>query len=321
MATGVLQAFALRNFRFQWGADLAASWAIEMELLILGWFVLVTTDSAFMLAAFGALHFSGTLLCPMFGVLADRLNRRTMLIALRSVYGGLAGLIMLLALLGTIEPWHLFVIAGLAGLVRPSDQVIRNTLIADIVPVDQLQNAMGFSRTTVDSARIVGALSGAGLLSAIGIGPAYGAVVGLYTASVILAFGIRLDQVTRQTLSNPFAELKLGLRYMRENEFIVACMTLALLVNITAFPIPLGLLPVLAKDVYGLDANGLARLAAAFAAGSLLGSVLTATILRNKPAGSRVVVWAFAWQACVFALAFVTATDVAMVVIFVVGLS
>ena len=161
-----------------------------METLILGWFVLVTTDSPFLLAAFAALTFSGTLLSPFFGVLADRVDRRTILIILRVIYGCLASVILLLALVGTVQPWQVFVVSGIAGLVRPSDFAVKFALIADIVPAGDLHNAMGFSRATMDSARIFGALLGAGLFSTLGIGAAYGAVVGLYLVSVMLAFRI-----------------------------------------------------------------------------------------------------------------------------------
>ena len=117
----LFSAFRNRSYRFQFGSDLLNSWAFEMETLILGWFVLVTTDSPLLLAAFAALNFSGTLLSPFFGVLADRIDRRTLLIILRGIYATLAGVILLLALLGSVEPWQIFVISGISGLVRPSD--------------------------------------------------------------------------------------------------------------------------------------------------------------------------------------------------------
>ncbi|NJN39923.1 MAG: arabinose ABC transporter permease, partial [Gammaproteobacteria bacterium] len=68
-----LAPFGVRSFRFQWLADLATSWAFEMEVLILGWFVLATTGSVQQLVAFGALAWLGTLFSPFFGVLGDRL--------------------------------------------------------------------------------------------------------------------------------------------------------------------------------------------------------------------------------------------------------
>ncbi|MFZ9098514.1 MAG: hypothetical protein ACO2Z8_03510, partial [Burkholderiaceae bacterium] len=60
-STGVLAPFRLKSFRLQWAGDLAASWAFEMEMLMLGWFVLVQSGSVLALAAFGALQYAGSL--------------------------------------------------------------------------------------------------------------------------------------------------------------------------------------------------------------------------------------------------------------------
>ncbi|HYC64128.1 MAG TPA: arabinose ABC transporter permease, partial [Reyranellaceae bacterium] len=67
-----LAPFSIRSFRFQWPADLAASWAFEMEAIILGWFVLVETGSVLALAVFGSLQFLGTLISPLYGMAGDR---------------------------------------------------------------------------------------------------------------------------------------------------------------------------------------------------------------------------------------------------------
>ena len=295
----VFAAFRIRSFRFQWTADLLTSWASEMELLILGWFVLVTTDSPFLLAALGALHYGGTLVSPYIGVIADRVDRRTMLIVLRSTYGGLAAVIMTLGLLGRVEPWQLFLIAATSGLIRPFDLIVRNALIADTVPVSGLRNALGFSRTTMDSARIVGALMGAGLLSTIGLGPAYGAVVGLYAASVLASFGISVRRIKLPNIANPWVELKSGFSYVRDNQIILAAMSFAFLANLTLLPVSHGLLPVIAKDVYVTDENGLARLVAAFAVGALAGSLITATSLRGVRPGRTMVSCIAVWHVLV----------------------
>ena len=74
-----LAPFKSRSFRFQWPADLCTAWALEMETLILGWYVLVETGSVVMLTVFGALQFVGTLLSPMLGMLGDRLGLRNVL--------------------------------------------------------------------------------------------------------------------------------------------------------------------------------------------------------------------------------------------------
>src|SRR5437879_4718917 len=130
-----------------------------METLILGWYVMVNTGSVLLLTAFGSLQFLGTLAAPMFGVLGDALGGRVMLCAMRSVYAVLAALLMVLALAGVLTPMWVFVIAGLVGIVRPNDQVLRNSLIGETIPPDDLIGALGLSRASVDSARVAGALT------------------------------------------------------------------------------------------------------------------------------------------------------------------
>ena len=72
------------------------------------------------------------------------------------------------------------------GVVRPSDLGVRGALVATIMPRDQLIGAISISRTTMDTARIAGALSGAGLFAALGMGPAYVAIVCLYLVATTL---------------------------------------------------------------------------------------------------------------------------------------
>ena len=183
-------ALRVRSFRFQMPADLLTSWAFEMETLILGWYVMVNTGSVLLLTSFASLQQLGTLAAPMFGVLGDRLGGRVMLCAMRATFATLAALVMTLALTGVLTPVWVFGVAVLAGIVRPNDQVIRNALIGETIPPAHLVGALGVSRATMDSARVAGALVGAGLSTALGLGYTYMVVTGFYVASLALTFGV-----------------------------------------------------------------------------------------------------------------------------------
>ena len=74
-----LAPFATRSFRYQWPADLCTAWALEMETLILGWYVLVESGSVVLLTVFGALQFVGTLVSPVLGTVGDRIGLRNLL--------------------------------------------------------------------------------------------------------------------------------------------------------------------------------------------------------------------------------------------------
>ncbi len=275
-----LAPFEARSFRFQWPADLLTSWAFEMETLILGWYVLVETESVLLLTVFASLQFLGTLVAPMFGVLGDRVGRRVVLCSMRAAYAGLATVLMILALSDALEPAFIFAVAFLAGLVRPSDLVLRYALIGDTMPGTRLVSAMGLSRTTQDTARIAGALVGAGLFAALGIGPAYIFVTAFYAMSFVLTLGVSgaypgsggdaADTVPRQSR---WRELGEGLAYVWNAPKVLPLIWLAFLVNLTAYPFSMGLLPYVAKDIYGIDETGLGHLVAGVAGGALIGSL------------------------------------------------
>jgi predicted MFS family arabinose efflux permease len=309
-----LAAFRVRSFRFQWPADLLTSLAFEMETVILGWYVLVQTGSVLLLTAFGSLLFLGTLLAPMFGVLGDRLGGRTMLTAMRAVYAVLAALLTILSLTGSLTPAWVFAIATLVGLVRPNDLVLRNSLIGETIPPQHLMGAVGLSRATMDSARVAGALAGAGLSTVLGIGPAYLLITTLYVTSGALTFGVARRHpvpdpgeapraaspgISTVAMSSPSSgrDLKDGLLHVLRTPALLAPMWLAFLINLTAYPVSSGLLPYVAKNIYLVDARGLGWLVASFAFGGLLGSIATvATGGPRRPERSMLVCTAI-WYA------------------------
>ena len=281
-----LAPFRVRNYRFQWPADLLTSWAFEMETLILGWYVLVETKSVVLLTVFASLSYIGTLIAPMFGVAGDRIGHRDLLAMMRATYAVLAATLMTLALTGYLTPLYVFVIAAIMGLVRPSDLGVRGALVATIMPHDQLIGAISVSRTTMDTARIAGALSGAGLFAALGMGPAYMAIVSLYVVATLLTLCVvapskphPADAADDGALRrSPLRDLKEGVAYVWTTPRMRAAVWIAFLANLTAYPLSNGLLPYIAREIYGTNQTGLGYLSASFAVGSLVGSILLSVI-------------------------------------------
>jgi len=312
-----LAPFRVRSFRFQWPADLATSWAFEMETLILGWYVLVETRSVLMLTVFASLQHVGTLIAPMFGVMGDRIGHRKLLCAMRSVYAVLATVLMVLALTDVLTPTFVLIVAAIAGMVRPSDIGVCAALAGATLPGTQLVGAMGIQRTTMDSARIAGALSGVGMVAALGMGVAYAAVAALYAVSVLLTSKTDAGAPRRSVAAptSPWRDLREGLAYVRRTPPILAVMCLAFLLNLTAFPHMSGLLPYVAKEVYGADQTWLGYMAACAAAGALFGSlVLTRYGAAIRPA-RVMIVFCFAWYAMLVAFAHQPDPVVAIVVL------
>jgi predicted MFS family arabinose efflux permease len=297
-----LAPFRIRNYRFQWPADLLTSWAFEMETLILGWYVLVETRSVLLLTLLASLNYVGTLIAPMFGVIGDRIGHRDLLAMMRATYAVLATALMTLALTGRLTPSYVMVIVSIMGLVRPSDLGVRGALVANIMPHDLLIGAISVSRTTMDTARIAGALSGAGLFAALGIGRAYVAIVVLYLVATLLSLCVVApakphpsDELGDVTLRHsPLRDLKEGVAYVWTRPGMRAAMWIAFLANLTAYPMSNGLLPYIVREIYGAQQAALGYLSASFAIGSLIGSMalsLTAGIRVARLMIGAAVMW------------------------------
>ncbi len=318
-----LAPFRIRSFRFQWPADLLASWAFEMEGVILGWFVLVATGSVLALAVFGSLQFLGTLISPLFGMAGDHVGTRLVLLSMRLVYLVLASCLMVLFLTDLANPVPIFILAAIMGLVRPSDITMRNLLVGETMPADYLMRAMGVSRTTADSARVVGALSGATLVAALGSGLAYVAVCGVYALSLSLTLGVGMRRLRvigeSDRPASPLRALREGFAYVWATPVVRAVMLLAFLVNFAAYPLVGSLLAYVAKDIYGMDQTGLGWLIACFAGGALAGSIMVSLYGVHIRPGRVMVANALIWLGLNLAFSWVTDPFLGEVVLFFAG--
>jgi Na+/melibiose symporter-like transporter len=177
------------------------------------------------------------------------------------------------------------------------------------MPPDQLVGATSVSRTTQDSARIMGALSGAGLVAALGMGPAYAVITCLYLASFVLTLGVvrpPRDGAAAHAASahpSPWRDLREGVVYVWTMPQLLAAMCLAFLVNLCAFPLTMGLMPYVAKEIYGTGQTGLGYLVASFAFGALLGSLVLSRYGETIRPARVMIVCCLAWYAMVLVFA------------------
>ena len=316
LRASTLAPFRVRSFRFQWPADLVTSWALEMETIILGWYILVETRSVFMLTVFASLLYLGTLLSPMFGVAGDHIGQRALLCIMRSVYAMCALVLMVSTFAGFLTPPLVLGVTLVVGLVRPSDIGMRAALVGEIVPRNQLIGAMGIQRTTMDSARIAGALTGASLVATLGMGPAYLIVSSFYLVSILLMLKAgnvwyRTTDASRESCGDnsgsspakpapvvrlsPWGALKEGFGYVWSTPYLLATMLLAFLLNCTAFPLTNHLMPVVANNVYRSDQTTLGYMVAAVSTGALVGSLLTSRLAHRVSAARMMIIFNLAW--------------------------
>lgn len=297
-----------------------------METLVLSWYVLTTTGSVVMLTVFASLQYVGTLLAPTFGAIGHRIGNRKLFCAMRLSYAVLASLLALAAFAGTLSPPVLLFYAATIGIVRPSDMAIRFTLIGETVPGPSLMAASGIQRTTSDSARLVGYLSGAGLFTLLGIEFTILCIAGLYAAS--LAFTLRLPDSPaqapeprngRSAVLTHWSDLRETTIYVLATPTLLAIMYLALLVNATAFPLINGLLPIVARDVFGSDQVGLSYLAAGFATGALAGSITLSRLGNRIYPGRTMLVSCLAWYLLIMIFSHTTELETGVILMVLIG--
>jgi hypothetical protein len=308
----VFEPFRIRSYRFQWPADLLTSWAFEMETLVLGWYVLVETGSVIILTVFGALLYGGTLIAPILGVVSDRVGHRLLLSAMRATYAAIAATLMVLAFAGMLSPLLVCILTAVAGIVRPSDMGLRGALIAETMPVNLLTGALGIGRTTSDSARIAGALAGAGLFAAFGMGPAYVAITTFYMLGSVLTFSAAPVRSEPASVAvgpdivaspSPWRDLREGVLHIWNTPSLLALVWYAFLFNLTVFPITNGLLPYVAKDIYRIDQTGLGYLIASLAFGALLGAITMSWSPLRIDLARLMIVSAVVWHMLLLAFA------------------
>jgi hypothetical protein len=181
-----------------------------------------------------------------------------------------------------------------------------------------LLGALAISRTTSDTARVAGALTGTAGVALVGMGAAYAVVTLMYIAAFLLTLGVARGS-TQATMAHPLADLKQGFSYVWHKADLLGAFAMAFLVNLLAYPFFLGLLPYVAKDVFALGQAGLGYLAVSFWGGALIGSV-TVGAGRFPLRAARAMLWSAAlWFVALLLFGQTTTLGVGLILLFMTG--
>jgi MFS family permease len=281
-----LETFRSPGYRCLWLASLLWNMARSMDQVVLGWVVLVMTNSAWDVAVIGALRW---LPLMMFGIaggaVADRFDRRYLLIGAQAL-----GLVVCLGtailLVAGIFDFGLACLATfLLGLQWALDWPTRRALIPDMVGHDLTVNAVALENVSMNLTKIVGPLIAGGLIAFVSPASAFVFMSALYVVEIVLLKLMPLATSGRRVSSGPMLRyLRDGFASLRECEPIVGVLVISMLMNILVFPYQ-QLLPVFARDVLNTDAVGLGALGAASGIGSFAGALAIASTRRVRRSG------------------------------------
>lgn len=278
LAAGRYGALDIPAFRTWFIASIISNIGSWMQIVGQGWLVLQLTDSAFYLGLVGLVRAVPTIVFSLIGgVLADRFDRRRILLVTQSVAGGSSLLLAALTWTGVVTVWHILSIAFVSSVFFAVDNPTRQALVPDIVGRERVTSAIGLNSAAWNGAAIVGP-SVAGVLltvvSAAGLflvnGLSYLAVIG----AVLVLPELPRRGAARRSAAGQLAD---GLRYISGARAVWGLLLLIAVPSVFARPY-IQLMPIFARDILGRGSAGYGLLMAASGIGALIGALVTASL-------------------------------------------
>jgi MFS family permease len=260
-----------------------------MQSVAQGWLVVQLTNSAFLLGLVGAVASSPMLVFSLFGgVMADRVNKRKMLVVTQSSMTILAFVLATLTATEVVRIWHILILAALLGIANAFDAPTRQSFVVEMVGKEDLLNAIALNSSMFNAARVLGPAIAGMLISFTGVAGCF-YINGLSFIPVII--GLLLIRQTvpvhRAEDDSVWRHFLEGLRYVRSQRSVLALVSLTAIMSIFGMPYAV-LMPFFARNVLNVGASGLGILMAATGTGALLGALSLATV-GNYPRKGRLV--------------------------------
>jgi MFS family permease len=293
------------GFRLLFQGSYATQIGMWMQQVAFGWLVLELTDSPFYLGLAGFFRALPMLLIsPFGGVLADRLERRKLLILSQAAMGGVAALLAFMVAARIVQPWQLLVSAFLSGTAMSMNMPARQALVSQLVTKAQLPSAIALNSMSMNSSRILGPALAGILIGAIGIAGCMFLQAGAYIWSIFNVFQIKVPPQDRRARNASMLENLLeGFRYCYEQKTVFAMLSLAAMTAVFGQPY-MQFLPAFARDVLYLGPSGLGIMMTAVGVGALIGSIAIASFGGARSRGTILLVAAgiFGLSLCLLAL-------------------
>jgi MFS family permease len=317
--TRVLAAFGYRDFRVLWFGAFTSTVGNWMQEVAQAWLVFDLTKSSFFL---GLDDFLGQLPILLFtligGVVADRHDRRHVLLGSQYIQMSTAFILAALVYLGAVRVQYVLLLSFVAGLGQAFGGPAYQSLIPSLVKKQDLPNAIALNSIQFNLARVFGPLLAGVTLAAWG-GAACFAVNGLSFLVVIVALmSLTIKHIPRVEKTSMLHELGGGLRYAKGQPAIIALTIVASLTTFLGLPL-LTLLPIFARDIFHGDINRYSHMMAFSGAGAVCGALIVAWLGRFHRMGLAVLIVQAIFGALVLAFAMSRVTWLSDLLLFATG--
>lgn len=280
------QSFGVRNYRIFWTGQVLSLVGTAMQSVSLPWLVLLLGGSPLELGIVGAAQYSPALvLAPIGGVIADRVDKRRLLIATQTVAMAEAVALFVLTVSGVVEIWHVVVLGLVIGVATAMEMPARSAFIAELLPRELLPNGIALNSVAFNGSRVIGPAIGGVTIAAFGVGANFG-INAVSFGAVLLGLALLRTDAIRH-LAPPelrpriLASLLEGVRYALRTPPVRWSLMLLLGVAVLAMQFTI-LIPLFARNVLELGPEGYGGLFAAYGAGSLAGAFALAFTGRRR---------------------------------------
>jgi MFS family permease len=279
----MFRSLRVRNYRLYASGQLVSLTGTWMQRVAQDWLVLELTNSGTALGIITALQFGPSLVLGLWGgMLADRGDKRRLLLATQSGLAAVAAVLGILTVTHVVQFWHVLVLATVLGLISAVDSPIRQSFVVEMVGREDLVNAVGINSTIFNAGRILGPAVAGVVISAVGTGWAFLANA-VSSFAVLAALGAmrKSELFPAPAVRRARGQLREGFRYVRGRADLLLTMVLVFVVGTFGlnFAITTALM---AKQVFDRGATGYGLLSTALAIGACVGAV-AATMRTRRP--------------------------------------
>lgn len=276
-APGTFTSLRHRNFRLMWGGLLVSNSGTWLQVVAQDYLVYQITGRALDLGLVNVARAVALISLSFFGgAVADRMDKRRLLMVTQSLFAASAALLGLLVELHIVRVWHIVAVAFFNAVVLAVDNPARQALLPHLVPREHLMNAIALSSITFTGAAAVGPALAGPVVAALGMDWGFYLNAITYFAVVCAVSALRLPPAREKGRREPVgAALASGLSYVAASPVILLLVSLLVVTNFFAMPYQ-ALLPVFARRVFNGGLRDLSYLRAAPGLGALLGGFLVA---------------------------------------------
>ncbi len=310
-----------RGFRMLWMASVLSSTARWADMVVIGWLTLELTDSPLMVGVVAASKMAGYIAAPFMGVVADRMDKRLLLIIAALVNLAVSAMMLILFVAGWLELWHIIALALASSVTWAIDNPARNALVPDLVEKEHLTNAVALNAVAMEITVVIGPALGGILIPTLGMGGAYGLIAGIYVLDLAVLFMMKsVKQSTPTIHESPVSSLIGGLKYVWSNQTVLVLLVIAFLMNLLAAPYRYSFLPLFARYILDTGPAGYGILTAMAGVGALAAGIWVVSLGNVKRKG-RLLIWScYVWPAALLLFALSTWYTVSAALVFVAGL-